>query len=554
MQVRRQTYTASRWWHRRHWRSVSSVVTCVLALHILPIFPIHAQAGAITTDTGALAPGHRDFSRYTTLPLCYAAVRTTQSALQRTLALHAEAVALQRTPERDTLPVGVAATARTCIARFSMRSAAPEDIPLLFMLALVAQQDSLASALLARQLASATTDSARLSAASTAIDTYLAAIPARVTAAETLVTHLQTRMPGAVGARLWLQAHDELLQLQWQERDEKGIRQEATQILDFLHGEHPGITGSDWREIALRAYQALAALAYVEHLASADAADSAIQAVAQRARQDLIRSGLDTVWYDKQHDHYASSPGTPAAMRAAGYERVGQGIDWSTKPLADIAELVKPVGGVSRSDSAARRPPLITKFWIPSGENTADPTTNRPPSTTVSVEYKIPYVCLTEYESPLYSPGQCAEPLTQLQQWQQTYGPTGVQIVVVTALHGHLLYSGNLPPAEEARQFAWYIHEYGHLAVPIAILDTPSVRTFLADPSTDNESFVMVRDHTGRVVYAASAHNVGSPFLAIVLAHAFGQTVPQHASDSLSTAVLAVPPSVHPATFPAQAP
>src|ERR1035437_7796607 len=74
-----------------------------------------ARLATITTDTGAFAPGHRDFSRYDTPGLCLAAAKWTRHVLHRTLEAHDSLFLLRETPERDILGSGgTAAIAQTC--------------------------------------------------------------------------------------------------------------------------------------------------------------------------------------------------------------------------------------------------------------------------------------------------------------------------------------------------------------------------------------------------------------------------------------------------------
>ena len=106
----------------------------------------------ITTDTGAFAPGHKDFSRYTKVGLCLMAVQHALGVLQRPLA----AQVFQDTAElmADTIGYGaVVPLARACGARFTIATTPPRDIRQLFELAVYERQLPLAQAALDTVLA-----------------------------------------------------------------------------------------------------------------------------------------------------------------------------------------------------------------------------------------------------------------------------------------------------------------------------------------------------------------------------------------------------------------
>lgn len=494
-----------------------SMVVCAIGLLLIPPQWLQGQRATISTDTGALAPGHRDFARYDTPALCLAAVQTTRTALQRTLAAQATVAVLQRTPERDTLPTGVVAVARLCSARFSMQRSSVQELPLLFELALFAQQDSIAHAILIRQLAAVSTDSARTRLLQTALDTYLAAAPARVAAAESLIGRVDAPGHSADGARLWLQLHDYLLAFWRQRLDEVPLQQEAEQIIGFVHaGRAAVLPASAWRTPLMDAYQALMTLAYVAH---PDAPDTGMLAVAQRAKDDLGRIPLDTVVL-----HGAKQLHPPRIIRVGRDTVQLLGEMWQAMSLQQVMERLRPDGSLTLSDSSRHQPPIQAAFWFPVG-----PDTLRPLPGVVSLEYDIPAGCLTDYEMPLWGQEACAAPMVQLQQWQQAYGVAGLRITVVSALHGHALYSGPESPAEEAHAIAWYVRDYWHLPVTVAVRAAP---IFYTGGWSDVEKYhVVVTDRAGQAVYertynGASNEFVGDagPFITALLVHMVADT------------------------------
>lgn len=113
---------------------------------------LSVQLARITTDTGAFAPGHRDWTRYETLDLCLAAARDARQTLRRSLATQA---LRQHSIEYDTVGNGgTALVARACGARFTLRTVAPSDLSRLFTLAIAEQNDSLVQAVLPVLIAS----------------------------------------------------------------------------------------------------------------------------------------------------------------------------------------------------------------------------------------------------------------------------------------------------------------------------------------------------------------------------------------------------------------
>ena len=103
----------------------------------------------ITTDTGAFAPGHRDFSRYDVPTFCLQAARRTDELItKRTLAVQ---LRMDTVVAADTagLWAEVVRVARACGARFTLGTTPPWALGDLFELAMYAQNDSLMRALLA---------------------------------------------------------------------------------------------------------------------------------------------------------------------------------------------------------------------------------------------------------------------------------------------------------------------------------------------------------------------------------------------------------------------
>ena len=103
----------------------------------------------ITTDTGAFAPGYKDYSRYLIPELCVAAARNAGDVMTRPLATQIWLATIRDyAPEQDSLPTRVSQIARACGAHFTVEKTDEENLPALFNLALLERNDSLARAVL----------------------------------------------------------------------------------------------------------------------------------------------------------------------------------------------------------------------------------------------------------------------------------------------------------------------------------------------------------------------------------------------------------------------
>lgn len=110
---------------------------------------VPAALATITTDTGALQPGHRDFSRYTSVFMCWAAVRL-ERIKAHTAFQHQKGGGARY---GDTLGNGIVAPiARACTKRFPLTAGPilPQELPYRLELAVAAQDDPLIQAMLAR--------------------------------------------------------------------------------------------------------------------------------------------------------------------------------------------------------------------------------------------------------------------------------------------------------------------------------------------------------------------------------------------------------------------
>jgi hypothetical protein len=456
----------------------------------------------ITTDTGAFAQGHRDFARYDTPALCLAAVQNTQAAQEHSLAMQAAVITTrQREPAHDTLSTGAVAVARACLAGLPVRNIAERDLSRFFVLALSAGEDSLAHAIVVHQLATAS-DSMRPKILGTLLVNYMTARPARIAAAESLVTLVAAAGHAADRTQLWLQLQGELQKYWKMNLNDARLQQVAEDALAFVHrGQATQLSKKDVGIVVANAYSQLMWLAYLRH---PTAPDSSWRILRQQAEHDL--NGL--------------------------------------MPSEQITALFRPdsTAVMNNSNPAFRVRPLHAAFWFPIGTDTVFPVPGA-----ISLEYDIPDRCLTSIGAIIHAT-PCAEDLAQLQRWYEAYGSAGLRITVTAALHGHALFSGaELPAAEEARTIAWYVQEHWQLPVRVAVLAHPRLDTSdLGGTGEDNR--LTVFDRNGRVIYQRRYFMGRSSWIPLIPS-AIGPEITAVISHAIAAhSAAAVEPSSHNAT------
>ena len=258
----------------------------------------------ITTDTGVFAPGPTSFARFTVSGLCRAAALYTSIVRRQVRAAQEVLDTIRQTaPTRDTLPSQAVALAKACGARFTVQRTPAPELADLFALALQAGDNSLAQAVMRRQLTLAANPAERGTVLMAAIGGYLAAEPARVSAAEALAMQVDALGPTMQGVRLAV--HDSLLRFAESSYDTVYMRQEAERIIALGHD-----IPTDYHRYAydpvVDAYQALLEITFVAH-------PDALPALAARAKQDLSRFPAgrrfpsDSSWDEQIPDYKTAS-------------------------------------------------------------------------------------------------------------------------------------------------------------------------------------------------------------------------------------------------------
>lgn len=396
----------------------------------------------ITTDTGAYAPGHHDFSRYTTPGLCQAAAEHERFYHQNGKVYQARVLAqylsdsgqLRFAGDPDT--VGAAETAvvaRACGARFTLASTPAGDRGDLFLLALHQKNDSLAQTILATLAAHERTADERNAIWLMGFQSMLTL--GHRTAAEALRARFRTR--ALADRQLQLQMLDALIAHDSLANDAVRLRQETGQIIDLAKVGPDSVSS---RRSLETAYETLL------ELAADDGHPDSLITIALRAKRDLSRFSKDV----------------------AGYP-------WGTKPVDSVlAQLAPDWYNVMQTDLHLHHhaPRLQADYWFPAPGSAPDDTLRPVPG-------KINVICLNALETPF--PNDVARrggPVgvqgrnTYASRWLKKYEAAGVVFTMVEDAHGYLddnklpiEVDGGRPyrvttPADEAQIWHWWWHVY----------------------------------------------------------------------------------------------
>jgi hypothetical protein len=392
---------------------------------------------SITTDTGAFAPGHRDWSRYTTLEMCLAAVAHTRDVLRRSIEAQAAADLLSRTPERDTLPRGVVQIARACGRRFTLAGVASKDLDLLFTLALYANDDSLAHAAWVRRVAAATTDSAQAQILSETLQGYLGAEPARLSATAEVVDRLDALGPSVLMARLQARYALQTFCLaagQW-----TCLRQEAEQTVTLAQDLPTAAFSAGDGYVTWAAFQAIARQMVLH-------APDSLPVLAMRLRQFATRPA---------YAHYLQQ----CNPRSKGCLKILAG---PSRPFDLLAVL--DLG----SDTARRTvsPPIQAAYWFPAtGRDTVHPALG-----TVSLVVRVPANCFVWIG---LIEGYCDHVYAAVRGWLATYGTEHVDVTMVTTSVPGQFEDDPMSSADAARRVRGFFQKHLQLPVTVAVLPLP---------------------------------------------------------------------------------
>ena len=414
------------------------------------------QLATITTDTGDLAPGNTDFSRFTTPGECLGAVSVAREIYRRSFADQMADALQSDSLGGSLLPEPAVAVARSCASRLAADKTAKDAILDLFTLELLGNNDPEAHEIVAHIVATAPAGTARDSVRLATIERYLAVTPRRIAAADSIVAQLDNE--GSVSMSVRVQAHSALLFAAEAVFDVSLMRREADQLIALVNG------ASVTQKIAPQgvlasAYRALGHIAYVEH------PDSVMRVMAQ-AHQQLSR--------------FRPVP--------------GQGRDLSTLTLPELRTYLLH-DEVDQFEQKTTLPPLVARYWAP------EPPSWPPSQPTLVLLGEVVNYC-ARYDDGILGlerPGlPCLGLYAYLPRWLQTYGPR-LSITVVARGQDFGVRSEVLSPQAEADTLAAFFRTQLQLPVTVGVIQDSSWKI----PRLGTAGRISYQDTTefGRMVY-----------------------------------------------------
>lgn len=458
----------------------------------VPQVALPPQLASITTDTGDFAPGHRDFTHYTTPWLCVAAATTTTDVLRNPLPALLSYDSLRHQPDRDTLPAQARAIARACGAKFTLANTSADDWAVLFDLALLAGDDSLAQAIVARRVATASPkgrDTVWLQTLRVylgePVDGLNSAEPARPGLAQALVAQIDRQ--GDAQARL--DAHTALIGYATRVKDLAWAFREAHQLQPLLLQSFQTISADSIRRLmradslqegnegqyhlwnaaveagwnVYGAYSGLARLAYFE-------APDSLRVVAELVRQAhqaataQFSSAVDSV----SNALCVGYPKLRLACRTASVAQTQADIEGT------VLRNMSGFWGGFEEKAGRQATPLRAAFLFPATGRGTAPTAVRDTLVTFA-QGKVTLLlvpnaaCQTEYTYLLSFP-VCRNLVQAVQRWVRQFGASHVSIVLLAYEYGGSTFlSGAKSPAEEAERIRWYFQVFHGLPVTVAV-------------------------------------------------------------------------------------
>lgn len=402
-----------------------------------------ARLATITTDTGAFAPGFRDFSRFNTPGLCLAAARVTWAKFHVTLKAQSAADSTQM----DTIGMGeTAPIARACEAQVLRHgppsSATIHDAYMLFDLALFEGNDTLARANLTKMVSDAPTPAKRDSVWVFGLRAYL--WRGWPLAAQQLMAEVDAVGPAARDAQL--QMHY-LLQLHYAQQDADSIplRREIDHVLQMteMQPKHLDPNSYLFEELSFANLIIL----------TANTRPDSVNAVATRMQRELSA--------------YKTSPEVTKS-------RIWK--DWPNFSVSAVINYYAPTWFTYRQrGGGVAAPRLQADYWFPPRGRASNDTVRPLPG-------KVNVICkLGPPEQGLErGTGYSARALvTDVQHWLAQYGADHLEVTLVRPAAGYATFGTDFQdvnevrlfqtPAEEARLWDWYIHDYKQLPVTVAV-------------------------------------------------------------------------------------
>lgn len=456
--------------------SAASVVSRVPGAAVDTIDSLTPQLATITTDTGAFAPGRRDFSRYDNPWLCLMAAVATKQLAARTL----DAQILRDTLPLDTVGLAPAASiARACGAKFSSDTATGMNQLGLLQLAMFEQNDQLAVAVLNRLATGANRD--RYLKNEVALFLSLG----RLGAARKVVAHVDALGPSAATIQEGL--HDLLRHYGSQEQDTLQVRHEAERVI--ANGLKRQNVAADHWDVSV-GYEDLMALA------AQYGTDANVKTVAERAHRDLGQFRLED---------QTECRAQPQLWMCA---------DWASMSIDSVIRHLAPGWYTGIHYGGRKAPPLHADTWIPApGHQLSD--------TIIPAPGKITLICTAGqindypgvYERSNYNRkfylAIAGRQASDIRKWVTLYGSSGLVVTLVHPNTGSVEVGHDdnfwelfLDTSSVVGFWHWYDQVFHQLPIPIAIqnvvttawLPEPDGRR-LTDQPPQIANYMFLRDH-----------------------------------------------------------
>jgi hypothetical protein len=368
--------------------------------------------------------------------MCIGATDVALSAARRSIASQLRHAFDDSVFGGSVMPPAVRQVARACSARFSVAETAPDDLQDLFILAVMADNDTLAHATTARRVALATNTTERAAVFQDAIEQYLRAEPARIVEAEAMAARIDALGTTVQIARL--DAHAQLLRYGMSKFNEPYMRREAERIIEL--GQEVPVSPIQYHFLPIiEAYMALAQIAYVE-------APDSVLAIVMRAKKDLGRFPPASEW--------------PRGMSYSLIELT----PFKTATPVTVRNVLLPFN--ADRYTGASLPPVEASYWFP-----APPRTWPPGGSAASLVVYGGFLagdCVrSEWSLLIFTMRkECLALRTLVPSWVQQYG-SRLSVTLVAQTQGNAVRSLAVPPKVEADSIAWYIRQ--HLALPVTV-------------------------------------------------------------------------------------
>jgi hypothetical protein len=307
----------------------------------------------------------------------------------------------------------------------------------LFTLALRADADSVAQAVVTRQLAVATDVAAQTDVLQAAVDGYLEAQPTRWAAATAAAAQIDA---SKVTAAKKLKAHWSLLTYAVNHWDVPMVKAEAERLITIGQKAPMAEVQYAWEPI-LRAYAALGSVAYVE-------APDSVMAVMARAKADLGRYPPASEWPD----------GIPYSLIMR--------TQFKSISVEQVRNVLLPFN--AKQYAGRPVPPVTASYWFPKPPDRWPPGNGR--VSLIDYGGALMGRCSRDDAGVLLFPISrsigCRPLYTWLPLWTRRYGEQ-LDITLVSPDEGDAVRSITLSPAAEADSVRWFYQE--HLKLPVRV-------------------------------------------------------------------------------------